>query len=331
MSFPARRLRRFRRTAQMRNLFQETNITPTDLVCPIFVQENLSEKVSIDRMPGIQRFPLSDVTDEVESIIQVGIPAIMLFGIPAIKDDVGSAAFAQDGIVQQTASQIRKTFGDDIVIMADVCMCQYASSGHCGIIHTDNKGKKRIDNDTSLEILAKTAITQARAGVDIVSLSAMMDGQVSTIRSALDDAGFTDVLIMSQASKHHSNFYSPFRDAVESGPQFGDRATYQAPYTNFHEAMLESELDVSEGVDILTIKPALAYLDLIVESRRRFDLPIAAYSASGEYAMVKAAAAAGYVNGQKVALEILHSIKRAGADMIVTYFAKDIAGTLVSK
>lgn len=315
----------------MRSLFQETAVLPVDLICPVFVQENLHEPISISTMPGIQRLSLSAVIDEVESIVQMGISGIMLFGIPALKDDVGSSAFAQDGIVQKAASQIRQTFGDDIIITSDVCLCQYTSSGHCGIVHTDNNGKKRIDNDSSLEKLAKTAISHAESGVDMVSLSAMMDGQVSAIRNAFDNSGFSDVLIMSQFAKHKSSFYSPFRDAAESSPQFGDRATYQAPYTNFREAMLEAESDVSEGVDVLMVKPALAYLDLVAEVRRRFDLPIAAYSVSGEYAMIKAAAAAGYVNDSQMALEILHSIKRAGANIIVTYFAKDVAGLLLSK
>lgn len=329
MSFPIRRLRRFRKTATVRRLFQETVLTPADLVCPVFVQENLTERHAIDSMPGLQRLPLSDVTDEVESIKQMGISSVMLFGIPASKDDVGSSAFAQDGIVQRAASQIRQTFGDKIVTMADVCMCQYTSSGHCGLVCTDSHGGRRIDNDSSLEILAKTATSQAESGVDIVTLSSMMDGQVLAVRNALDETGFSDVLIMTQAAKYKSTFYSPFRDAVESAPKFDDRATYQMPYTNSREALLEAETDIAEGADIIMIKPALAYLDRVVEARNRFDVPIAAYSVSGEYALVHAAAAAGYVDSTQIALEILHSIKRAGAGIIVTYFAKEVAGSLV--
>ena len=331
MSFPARRLRRLRKTEKMRSLVRETVVSPTDLICPVFVQEGLSERVTVDSMPGIQRLPLSDVTGEVESIKEAGIPAIMLFGIPASKDDAASSAFDQGGIVQRAASQIRDAFGDGIVVMADVCLCQYTSSGHCGVISHGTGGTKQIDNDTSLEILAKTAVSQAESGVDVVSPSAMMDGQVAAIRAALDDSGFADVLIMSHSAKHRSGFYSPFRDAAECAPQFGDRATYQVPYTNAREAMLEVESDVSEGVDMVMIKPALAYLDLIAEARRRFDLPVSAYSVSGEYALVRAAAAAGYVDGVQIALEVLHSIKRAGADIIVTYFAKDVAGSLLAK
>ena len=217
----------------------------------------------------------------------------------------------------EAARQIRKEFGDKIVIMADVCLCQFTSTGHCGIIHGD-----KIDNDTSLETLAKIAVSQAKAGVDTVSPSAMMDGQVAAIRKALDEKGFTDVSIMSHSAKHRSNFYSPFRDAAECAPKFGDRKTYQVPFTNAREAMMEVETDIDEGVDMVMIKPALSYLDLIAETRRKYNVPVSAYSVSGEYALVKAASQLGYVNEKDITLEILHSIKRAGADMIVTYFAK---------
>jgi porphobilinogen synthase len=277
----------------------------------------LKERVKIESMAEIERLPLSEVNDEVGKIIDLGIPAIMLFGIPTQKDETGSSAFDDNGIVQRAISQIREKFGDKIVIMADVCLCQFTSTGHCGII----KGNK-IDNDTSLDILAKIAVSQAKSGVDTVSPSAMMDGQVAAIRKALDDEGFTDVSIMSHSAKHRSNFYSPFRDAAECAPKFGDRKTYQVPYTNAREAMMEVETDISEGVDIVMIKPALSYLDLIAETRKKFNIPVSAYSVSGEYALVKAASQLGYVNEKDITLEILHSIKRAGADMIVTYFAK---------
>jgi len=317
MSFPTRRLRRLRTSNKMRELVQETTLSPKDFICPVFVQENLKERVKIESMAEIERLPLSEVNDEVEKIIDLGIPAIMLFGIPAQKDETGSSAFDDNGIVQRAISQIREKFGDKIVIMADVCLCQFTSTGHCGII----KGNK-IDNDTSLDILAKIAVSQAKSGVDTVSPSAMMDGQVAAIRKALDDEGFTDVSIMSHSAKHRSNFYSPFRDAAECAPKFGDRKTYQVPYTNAREAMMEVETDISEGVDIVMIKPALSYLDLIADTRKKFNIPVSAYSVSGEYALVKAASQLGYVNEKDVTLEILHSIKRAGADMIVTYFAK---------
>ncbi len=317
MSFPTRRLRRLRVSDKMRELVQETTLSPKDFICPVFVQEDLKERIQVESMSEIERLPLSDVNDEVQKIIDLGIPAIMLFGIPTQKDEAGSSAFDENGIVQKAISQIRGKFGNKIVIMADVCLCQFTSTGHCGII----QGKK-IDNDISLETLTKIAISQAKAGVDTVSPSAMMDGQVIAIRKALDDAGFTDVSIMSHSAKHRSNFYSPFRDAAECAPKFGDRKTYQVPYTNAREAMMEVETDIEEGVDIVMIKPALAYLDLIAETRRKFNVPVSAYSVSGEYALVKAASQLGYVNEKDITLEILHSIKRAGADMIVTYFAK---------
>ena len=317
MSFPQRRLRRLRTSEKMRELVQQTTLSPSDFICPVFVQENLKTKVKVESMSGIERLPLDTINGEVEIINNLGIPAIMLFGIPTLKDETGSSSFDDDGIVQKAIRQIRENFGDKIVIMADVCLCQFTSSGHCGIL----QGNK-IDNDTSLDTLAKIAVSQAKAGVNTVSPSAMMDGQVAAIRSALDDEGFTDVSIMSHSAKHRSNFYAPFRDAAECAPKFGDRKTYQVPYTNAREAMMEVQADINEGVDIVMIKPALSYLDLIAETRRRFDIPLAAYSVSGEYSLVKAASQQGFVNERDITEEILYSIKRAGADMIVTYFAK---------
>ena len=317
MSFPTRRLRRMRVSEKMRNLVQQTVLSPNDFIAPVFVQEDLKDRLAVKSMSDIQRLPLNHVNDEVSVIADLGIPAIMLFGIPTLKDPLGSSAWDDNGIVQKAISGIRENFGDSIVVMADVCLCQFTSTGHCGIVKGD-----KIDNDASLEILAKTAVSQAKAGVDTVSPSAMMDGQVAAIRRALDDEGFTDVSIMSHSAKHRSSFYSPFRDAADCAPKFGDRKTYQIPYTNAREAMLEVESDINEGVDIVMIKPALSYLDLIAETRRRFDVPVSAYSVSGEYALVKAASQLNYINEKDVTEEILHSIKRAGADMIVTYFAK---------
>lgn len=319
-SFPTKRLRRLRKNEKMRNLVQEVLFSTNDLICPVFVQEDLKSKTVVESMPDIQRLPISDVTKEVDEIKKLNIPAIMLFGIPAKKDDHGSGAFVDDGIVQKAIRQVRESFGDSIVIMADVCLCQYTSSGHCGILRGNT-----IDNDTSLKTLSDIALSQARAGVDIVSPSAMMDGQVKAIREALDENGFTDVGIMSHSAKHRSSFYNPFRDAADCAPQFGDRKTYQVPYTNPREAMREIELDINEGVDIVMVKPALAYLDLIAETKRRFNIPVAAYSVSGEYALVKGAAKQGWINETDIMSEILYSIKRAGADMIVTYFAKKMA------
>jgi len=317
MSFPTKRLRRLRISDKMRELVEQTRLSPKDFICPVFVQEDLKTRVKVESMSEIERLPLEDVNDEVETIINLGIPAIMVFGIPTEKDESGSSAFDENGIVQKAIRQIREKFGDKIVIMADVCLCQFTSTGHCGII----QGNK-IDNDISLQPLAKIAISQAKAGVDTVSPSAMMDGQVAAIREALDKEGFTDVSIMSHSAKHRSNFYAPFRNAAECAPKFGDRKTYQVPYTNAREAMMEVESDIKEGVDIVMIKPALSYLDIISETRKKFNVPVAAYSVSGEYALVKAASQLGYVNEDDITSEILTSIKRAGADMIVTYFAK---------
>jgi len=317
MSFPAKRLRRLRTSEKMRELVQETRLSSKDFICPVFVQEDLKTRIKIESMSEIERLPLEDINDEIKTIIDLGIPAIMLFGIPTHKDEIGSSAFDEKGIVQKAISQIREKFGDKIVIMADVCLCQFTSTGHCGIIQGD-----KIDNDTSLVTLAKIAVSLAKAGVDTVSPSAMMDGQVAAIRKALDDEGFTDVSIMSHSAKHRSNFYAPFRNAAECAPKFGDRKTYQVPYTNAREAMMEVESDINEGVDIVMIKPALSYLDIIAETRRKFNVPVAAYSVSGEYALVKAASQLGFVNEDDITSEILTSIKRAGADMIVTYFAK---------
>ncbi len=323
MSFPARRLRRLRSSEKMRDLLQETRLSSKDFICPIFVQEDLKTRQKIESMPDIQRLPLNEVVDEVGDISNLQIPAVMVFGLPSKKDDVGSSAYDENGIVQKAISEIRKAHGEKIVIMADVCLCQYTSTGHCGLVK-DNK----IDNDSSIETLTKIAISQANAGVDVVSPSAMMDGQVASIRTGLDDAGFSNVAIMSHSAKHRSSFYSPFRDAAECAPKFGDRKTYQVPFTNPREAMREVENDINEGVDIVMIKPALAYLDVIAETKRRFNIPLSAYSVSGEYALVKAASNQGWVNEEDIVLEILYAIKRAGADMMVTYFAKSASKML---
>ena len=322
-NFPSRRLIRLRKTEKIRDLVQEVSLSPKDLICPVFVEDGIQTKKQIQSMPAIERFPLSDIVNEVDAIAELGIHAVMLFGIPQNKDDEGTSAFVDHGIIHRAISEIRKNFGDKIAIMADVCLCQYTSSGHCGLV----KGEL-IDNDSSIATLSKIAVSQAKAGVDVVSPSAMMDGQVAAIRSSLDAAGFSDVSIMSHSAKHRSNFYSPFRDAAECAPQFSDRRTYQVPFTNPREAMREVETDINEGVDIVMIKPALTYLDLIAETKRRFNVPVSAYSVSGEYALVKGAAMQGWINEGDMTKEILYSIKRAGADMIVTYFAKSIASNL---
>ncbi len=322
-NFPTKRLRRLRKTEKIRDLVKEVSLSPKDLICPVFVEEGIQTKKQIQSMPAIERLPLSDVVNEVDAIAELGIPAVMLFGIPQNKDNEGTSAFVDHGIVQKAIAEIRKNFGNKIVIMSDVCLCQYTSSGHCGLVKGEN-----IDNDSSIATLSKIAVSQAKSGVDVVSPSAMMDGQVHAIRSSLDDAGFSDVSIMSHSAKHRSNFYSPFRDAAECAPQFSDRRTYQVPFTNPREAMREVETDINEGVDIVMIKPALTYLDLIAETKRRFNVPVSAYSVSGEYALVKGAAMQGWINEDAMVQEILYSIKRAGADMIVTYFAKSVAPNL---
>ena len=322
-SFPNKRLRRLRRTEKIRELVQETRLSPKDFICPIFVQEDIQSPIPVESMPGFERIPIENVNNEVQSIIDLGIPAVMLFGIPSKKDDLGSASFDENGIVNRSIQQIRNNFGDKIAIMADVCLCQYTTSGHCGLVK-----ENQIDNDSSIDTLAKIAKSQAQVGVDVVSPSAMMDGQVISIRQELDDAGFSDVAIMSHSAKHRSSFYSPFRDAAECAPKFGDRKTYQVPFSNAREAMREVETDVNEGVDIVMIKPALAYLDLISETKKRFNIPVSAYSVSGEYSLVKGAAKQGWVNEEEIISEILYSIKRAGADMIVTYFSKIAAKIL---
>ena len=326
MSFPNLRLRRLRKTGKIRELLEEVRLSPKDLICPIFVQENLNSRVQGESMPGMDRLPLRDVVDEVNSIAELKIPAIMVFGMPSRKDDKGTSAFAQDGIVQRAISEIRKNLGNEIAVITDVCLCQYTTAGHCGLVKGD-----KIDNDSSLETLTKVAVSQAQSGADIVSPSAMMDGQVKAIRQGLDDAGFSDVVIMSHSAKHRSSLYSPFKDMAHSAPKFGDRKTYQLPYTNPKEAMREVETDIAEGVDIVMIKPALPYLDLIAMTREKFNVPISAYSVSGEYALVKAAAMKGWIDEKEVTLEILTAIKRAGADMIVTYFSKSAAKILNEK
>ncbi len=315
--FPIKRLRRLRKNEKMRDLVQEIRLSPKDFICPIFVQEDLKNRVQVESMEDIERLPIDEIVKEAQVISDLKIPAVMLFGIPSKKDDEGSSAFDENGIVQKAILEIRKNFGNKLVIMADVCLCQYTTSGHCGLVK-----ENIVDNDSSIETLTKIAVSQAKAGVDVVSPSAMMDGQVMAIRQGLDDAGFSDVAIMSHSAKHRSSFYSPFRDMAECAPKFGDRKTYQVPFTNPRESIREVEADINEGVDIVMIKPALAYLDLIAESKKRFNVPVSAYSVSGEYSLVKGAGKQGWIQENDIITEILYSIKRAGADMIVTYFAK---------
>ncbi|MBE44524.1 MAG: porphobilinogen synthase [Thaumarchaeota archaeon] len=323
--FPNIRLRRLRRSRKIRELMEEVRLSPNDLIAPLFVQESLSKPENIESLPGIMRLPLEHVPNEIREITSLGIPAVILFGIPNKKDDLGTSAFDDHGIVQKAISLIRKEIGDDVAIVTDICLCQYTTNGHCGLV---NNGT--IDNDRSIETLAKIAVSQARFGVDVVAPSAMMDGQVKAIREGLDDNGFNDVAIMSYSAKHASPLYTPFRDAAHSAPQFGDRKSYQLSYTNPNEAIREIELDINEGADIVMVKPAIAYLDLIYIAKQMFNVPLAAYSVSGEYALVKAASMQGMIDENAVILELLTSIKRAGADIIITYFAKQAASILKS-
>ncbi len=321
--FPDVRLRRLRRTQAIRDLFQETRLSPTNLIAPVFVEEGLKKAQAIASMPDIRRLPLAGLAKEVEELSDLGVKSVILFGIPKEKDGRGSSAFDEKGIVQKSVSEVRKHFGDKVAVITDVCLCQYTSHGHCGIV----TGKK-IDNDKSIDALARVAVSQARAGSDIVAPSAMMDGQVHAIRGVLDDAGFSETAIMSYSSKQASPLFAPFRDAAHSTPEFGDRRSYQMPFANAREAMREIEQDISEGADAIIIKPAIPNLDLLYQAKKATNLPICAYSVSGEYALIKAAAMEGWVDENAVTTEFLTSIKRAGADMIITYQAKKMAQLL---
>jgi len=321
--FPIVRMRRLRKTPALRSLNFKVRVHPSDLIYPMFVDETAKSPVPIDSMPGCFRLPLTQLVEEVKKTLDLGIKAVLLFGVPSYKDDVGSSAFADDGVVQRAVKILKKEFGDDLVVMTDVCMCQYTTHGHCGIV---NDG--RVDNDSTLEVLKKIAVSHARAGADFVAPSSMMDGQVKAIREALDDAGLKDVGIMAYSAKFASCFYGPFREAADSKPKFGDRKSYQMDYGRQSEALREIELDVMEGADIIMVKPALAYLDIICLAKSRFNVPIAAYNVSGEYSMVKAAAQLGWIDERAAVIEILTAIKRAGADLIISYHAREVASWL---
>jgi porphobilinogen synthase len=322
-SFPLVRLRRLRTTPAVRDLLQETRLSSKDLIAPIFVQEGLNKPRQIASMPDIQRIPLSKLVFEVDRMIELGISAIILFGLPLHKKANAESAFDHSGIVQKSIELLRKQFGSKLAIITDVCLCQYTSHGHCGLVVNKN-----IDNDKTIEVLARVAVSHASAGADIVAPSAMMDGQVQALRIGLDDSGFADVAIMGYSAKQASPLYAPFRDAAHSAPEFGDRLTYQMPFSNAREAMREIETDIAEGVDIVMIKPAIPYLDLVYAARQNTHVPICAYSVSGEYALIKAAAMNGWIDENAVMTEFLTSIKRAGADMIITYQAKKMAQVL---
>ena len=320
MSFPALRMRRLRKTSVIRDLVREVQLQKSDLIQPLFIEEGLTTDIPISTMPGQRRLSPGSVIREATSLADRGIKAVILFGLPRAKDEAGSSADAADGVVQKAIQRLKNELGREVVVMADVCMCQYTNHGHCGIVRNGE-----IDNDETLERLASIAVSYAQEGADIVGPSAMIDGQVKTIREALDDHGFKDVAIMAYAAKHASSFFGPFREAAFSAPEFGDRRSCQMDYSNPDEAMREVALDIQEGADIVMVKPALAYLDIIRRVKERFSMPTAAYNVSGEFSMVKAAAREGWIDERSAVLEILTSIKRAGADMILTYHAKEAA------
>jgi porphobilinogen synthase len=319
MSYPENRARRLRRTKAVRRLVRETRLHPADFVYPLFVSELVSAPEPIASMPGLCNLPLTDIAAEAAKVIKLGIPAVLLFGTPAKKDATGSVSLKSSGVIQKAVQEI-KSANPDILVMTDVCLCEYTDHGHCGILSGEE-----VDNDRTVEVLAAQARSHAKAGADFVAPSDMMDGRVEAIRSALDMNGYEQVGIMSYAAKYCSALYGPFREAVGSAPKFGDRSGYQMDPSNAREASREIEDDIDEGADIVMIKPALAYLDIIAAARGRYDLPIAAYNVSGEYAMVKQAAASGLADEKRLTMEILTSIKRAGADIIVSYHAVQVA------
>ena len=318
-AFPIVRMRRGRASAGLRRLGRETRLNIDDLILPVFVDANVAGREPIASMPAVERLSIDAAVQEAQEARSQGIPALLLFGLPEAKDALGTGAYAEDGIVQRAARAIKNAC-PELVLIGDVCLCEYTSHGHCGVIRDG-----AVDNDATLDLLARTAVSQAEAGFDILAPSDMMDGRVAAIRHGLDAAGYQDRLILAYSAKFASGFYGPFREAADSAPQFGDRRTYQMDPPNGREAMREIELDVREGADMIMVKPALAYLDLVRRARDRFDLPLAAYNVSGEFSLVKAAAANGWIDEQRVVSEILTGIKRAGADIIITYHAKDAA------
>jgi porphobilinogen synthase len=320
MPFPATRLRRLRRTAVLRDLVRETRLEPGDLVLPLFVEAGLEGRRSIEAMPGVHRLSISEAVLVAGEARALGLPAVLLFGVPADKDGEGSGAWDDEGVVQLATRAIKEAH-PDLLVMTDVCLCEYTDHGHCGLLRPDGS----VDNDASVELLARTAVSQARAGADLVAPSDMMDGRVRAIRTALDDEGLAETPIVAYSAKFASAFYGPFREAADSTPAFGDRRAYQMDPGNGDEALREALLDVEEGADVVMVKPALPYLDVVRRVKEATGLPVAAYNVSGEYAMVKAAAAAGWLDERAAVIEALTSIRRAGADVVVTYHAMEAA------
>lgn len=319
------RPRRLRRSAAVRSLVREARLSRDDFVLPLFVCAGKGVRREVSSMPGVFNLSVDEVTNEASSAFDKGVKSVILFGLPEAKDELASGAYAEDGVVQQAIRAIRNAV-PDLVVIADTCLCEYTSHGHCGVVRNGE-----VLNDESLELIARTALSQAEAGADIVGPSAMMDGQVGAIRETLDDSGFEGVAIMAYAVKYASAFYGPFREAADSAPAFGDRRAYQMDPPNAREAMREAELDYSEGADILMVKPASVYLDIIKMVRDRFDAPVAAYHVSGEYALIKAAAQKGWIDEERAMLETLTSIKRAGADIILTYYAREAIAALETR
>ena len=319
MSFPTHRPRRLRANAAIRNLVRETRVSPAGLIYPMFVCPGNGVRAEVSSMPGIAQQSVDNLTEEAREAADLGIPAIILFGLPEHKDEKGTEAYIASGVVQRAIESIRKA-RPELLVITDVCLCEYTNHGHCGVIEG-----QQVANDATLELLAEMALSHARAGAHIVAPSDMMDGRVAAIRKRLDENGFAETAILSYAAKYCSGFYGPFREAAQSAPQFGDRASYQMDPANVREALKEVVLDLEEGADIIMVKPALPYLDVICHVRAAFDVPVAAYNVSGEYAMVKAAAQKGWIDEKRVVLEIITSIQRAGAGIILTYHAKDVA------
>jgi porphobilinogen synthase len=317
-------MRRLRSNENIRSLIRETSLSVDDLIYPLFIVSENNIKWPIPSMPGIWHFSTDKLAAEIEEIVSLGIKAVLLFGLPAYKDNLGSASYQDDGVVQQAIKEI-KNLAPELLVIGDVCLCEYTDHGHCGYIENNT-----VDNDKTLELLAKQALSYAQAGCDIVAPSDMMDGRIGYIREKLDNNDLVDTIIMSYAAKYSSAFYGPFREAADSTPQFGDRRSYQMDPANRREALREVKLDIEEGADIVMVKPALAYLDVIKAVKDEFNFPTAAYNVSGEYSMIKAAALKGWIDEERVMMEVLNSIKRAGADMIITYFAKDAARLLRS-
>ncbi|WP_077327250.1 porphobilinogen synthase [Virgibacillus siamensis] len=318
-NYDFKRHRKLRSSNAMRSLVRETHLHTDDFIYPIFVVEGTNVKNEVSSMPGVYQVSLDHVKAEMEELRTLGIKAVMVFGVPSEKDEQGTGAFIEKGIVQEATRLIKREV-PEMLVVADTCLCEYTSHGHCGVIHNHD-----VDNDASLELLAKTAVSQAEAGADIIAPSNMMDGFVIVIRKALDQAGYTNIPIMSYAVKYASAYYGPFRDAADSTPQFGDRRTYQMDPANRLEALREAESDMNEGADFLIVKPAMSYLDIVRDVKNNFNAPVVAYNVSGEYSMVKAAAQNGWINEQELVMEKLTAMKRAGADLIITYFAKDVA------